>query len=442
MATVSEVTARPASGLNHIDALLESGPGWNWLTPQRTVIYYTFSLAAPDPSLDVSRMSGSPLAFNAAQQAAAEAALARVSAITGVRFSLTGDATQADLHFAAGNLVGANLSGLASWSFGYTSRGNEVVSYRADAWIYLDNAEFAAGNNNPVVGGTGFEVLLHEIGHAMGLKHPFEDSITLPAALDNTANTLMSYNHVGGPYSDYNAFDRAALLFLYGGDGLGGALGIGAPGRMLIGSAASETLLGGPGNDLLEGGGGDDQLQGGAGLDLARYAGTRAGYAIAALGTGGLTVRSLVGDEGRDQLAGVERLRFADVSVAFDLDGAAGHVARVIGALFGPAAVANPRYASIGLALADGGLDLRALTAYALEAGFGRTPEPAAVVQALYTNLAGAPPSPADLAYWVGTISSGQYTPLSLAVFAAEHPLNAAAIDLVGLTQAGLPYLP
>jgi hypothetical protein len=33
----------------------------------------------------------------------------------------------------------------------------------------------------------------HELGHALGLKHPFEDGTVLPTAQDNRVNTIMSY---------------------------------------------------------------------------------------------------------------------------------------------------------------------------------------------------------------------------------------------------------
>ena len=54
MTTVSQVTTQPESGLHHIDALLDGGPGWNWLAPTRNVIYYSFSTSPGNPTATVS----------------------------------------------------------------------------------------------------------------------------------------------------------------------------------------------------------------------------------------------------------------------------------------------------------------------------------------------------------------------------------------------------
>lgn len=310
MATLTEVTTPPSSGLNHIDALLDRGPGWNWLAPARTTLYYTFDLGAADPNR-VNELTGPVTAFNVTQQAAVVSALALLAEITGITFALTGDATQADLHFAAGNLIDPQSAGLCSWANSYSFSGNTVTQYRADAWIYFDNVEFAGITAAPTAGNAGFEVLLHELGHAMGLKHPFEGSAQLTGPEDSTLYTLMSYNDVGGPYATYRPYDIAALRFLYGGDGLGGLLGHDVPGNFLTGTAGADLLEGGPGNDRLEGGPGNDTLRGGAGNDTAVFSSARALYTITTV-AGTTTVD---GPDGIDTLQGIEILQFSDLQL-------------------------------------------------------------------------------------------------------------------------------
>lgn len=308
MATITEVSAQPVSGLTTIDALLGRLPGWNWLAPTRTELRYTYALTPGDTDLTPAQLTGGLVAFNVAQQAAVTTALAHLASITGITFTLVADGTLADLHFAAGNLTAAGNAGLTNSRQGYSISGSEVTSFTADAWIYLDNVEFAATNNTPTPGTDGYEVLLHELGHAMGLKHPFEDGVVLPGALDDTSHTLMSYSHVGGPYSTFRPLDVAALMFLYGGDGLGGALGWSSAGRWYTGTDAAETITGGSGDDVLQGGTGDDVLNGGAGTDIARFSGNRALYTLTAI-PGGYRV---TGPDGTDTLNLIERARFDD----------------------------------------------------------------------------------------------------------------------------------
>ncbi len=50
------------------------------------------------------------------------------------------------------------------------------------------------------------DIALHELGHALGLKHPFEDGETLPAAYDTARYTVMSYTRI----ADAVAYVRTA----------------------------------------------------------------------------------------------------------------------------------------------------------------------------------------------------------------------------------------
>lgn len=207
----------------------------------------------------------------------------------------------------------------------------------------------------------------------------------------------------------------------------------------LAGGNGADTLYGGTGADSLSGGAGDDILDGGDGIDLVTCTGPRSSYTLTWHEPGWvLTAKS--GGEGRDLLYGTERLQFADLKLALDVDAGAGEVAKTLGALFGPAFVKNSAYVGIGLGLVDGGMSYAALLQLALDVQLGSNPSHAAIVDLLYRNLAGASPTATAAAPYVAMLDSGAMTPASLAQLAADNELNAANINLAGLLDNGIVY--
>ena len=224
MATTSDVTVVDYSGDFRVDALLYGSADWNYLLPGRTTLFYTFDVTAAEATASAGR--GVATAFNAAQQTAARALISYASTVTGITFVEAATSASADFHFADSDLVGGTVAGLYSttegWSF---TVGNVLTQYSAEAYIYLDNVDFAVANAAPTAGTGGYETLLHEIGHALGLGHPFEGTFPLSVANDNTNNTVMSYTHLGGIKTTFQSYDLLALRWIYGEDGLGGTFG-------------------------------------------------------------------------------------------------------------------------------------------------------------------------------------------------------------------------
>ena len=142
-----------------------------------------------------------------------------------------------------------------------------------------------------------------------------------------------------------------------------------------------------------------------------------------------------------DQLVHVERLRFADESLALDLNANAGLVAKTLGAVFGKSAITNKDYAGIGLHFVD---DLHYnyadLMQLAINARLGANPSSNQVVDLLYTNVVGQAPDANTRKAFADLLDNHTFTVASLGVLAADTDLNKTNINLVGLTQTGLEY--
>jgi hypothetical protein len=116
--------------------------------------------------------------------------------------------------------------------------------------------------------------LLHEIGHALGLEHPFDRSdgdVFLSAVSAWSAfpeETLMAYRDplFGAWPTWYSSNDILALQRIWGVESAADPLAQRWPQR-LIGSNEPDRLTGGLAGDLLVGHGGHDILIGGAGAD-------------------------------------------------------------------------------------------------------------------------------------------------------------------------------
>ncbi|MEL7496759.1 MAG: M10 family metallopeptidase [Planctomycetota bacterium] len=121
-----------------------------------------------------------------------------------------------------------------------------------DIWI---NRELVAGGRAaPLNQDTdGYVTLIHEIGHALGLKHPFQGSPRLPMSTDSNDYTVMSYTgaDLGFP-ATFQPYDVVELQQLYGAN-LNHATGddLYAIGNYFNRLAFVETIWDAGGNDTL-----------------------------------------------------------------------------------------------------------------------------------------------------------------------------------------------
>ena len=172
--------------------------------------------------------------FSDTEKQATRDILAAIASVAGITFKE--EASGGELTFAMDSQV--DTLGYAYFpEYSYSTRGKllavgQKIDYAGAIWL---NGNEAWGSAAFAPGGSGYGTLIHEIGHALGLRHPFESDLksgyVLESSLDNYAHTVMSYtNH---PYSIVGEdaasgeyvyvepetlmpFDIAALQYLYG----------------------------------------------------------------------------------------------------------------------------------------------------------------------------------------------------------------------------------
>jgi serralysin len=212
MPATSTVTT---SGNPYVDGLLY---GTKWAV---TTLTYSFPTSAS--FYGSSYGSGEPTsnfeAMNPQQIAATRAVLANYSAVANITFvEVTETATQhGDIRLAESDKPGT------AWAYLPTT-----AAAGGDAWFNNSKNYY----DNPVVGNYAYASFLHELGHAMGLKHAHEASgsfAAMPADKDSLEYSVMSYrSYVGqstsggytNPYGNYPQslmmYDIAALQKMYG----------------------------------------------------------------------------------------------------------------------------------------------------------------------------------------------------------------------------------
>ena len=431
MPKVSDLSKTPLSGYNHIDALLNSSPDWNFFQPAvANTLFYSFAVTDKSSISDVSNVT----AFSADQKFKTALAFAELAKYTGINFVETQDSSQAQFFLVNANIASAQTMGLAAWRYGWDDLPNgEFSNYFAEGTLYLDSVEFGTQNANLSPGTKGYETLLHELGHLIGLKHPHESNpdnpAMLPAGQDGSFYTVMSYSAFSQPGITFAQYDIAALRWLYGGDGLGGARGASeGSGMYLTGTPFVDNLNGSALSDRIEAGRGNDNINGGAGTDFVEVAVARHLMTLTRTASG----FSLDDGESIDQLVNIERIVYSNGAIALDIDGTGGQAYRLYNAVLGR----TPDTAGLGFWLSnmDKGVSLSAvagdmMTSQEFITNFGANLSHQQLVQTLYQNILDREPEQAGMAYWLDALEKGTISQPEALAFISESTENRTSVD-------------
>ncbi|TWI69187.1 reprolysin-like metallo-peptidase family M12B [Pseudoduganella lurida] len=199
------------TGNNSIDSLIYG----SWNRTAGTPVTLTYSFLTRVPAGASSEDANGFAAMSTVQQAAVRDALAQWASVANITFIETA-ANAGSLQFGTNAQTGSS---------GYAYLPEQGVS---SLTMYLNNK--GAYNSVYTAGSYGPTVLIHEIGHLLGLKHPGDydssgnviDGPFLPAATDNGDYTQMSYNDptaysVTHKYATtVMLYDIQAIQYLYG----------------------------------------------------------------------------------------------------------------------------------------------------------------------------------------------------------------------------------
>lgn len=200
-------------------------------------------------------------------------------------------------------------------------------------------------------------------------------------------------------------------------------------------------------SDILIGGEGNDTMDGGKGVDKAVYSGTSKDYKVTLSADGKVTVADTVSNrDGTDALVGVERVSFADKSVAFDINGNAGAGYRLYKAAFDR----QPDAAGLGywMHALDSGANLANDVASGFLASkefqdlYGANTTTATFINNLYQNVLHRTPDTEGAAYWAKTIDAGVSRASILTNFSDSNENIQQVATLVGNGITYTEYLP
>ena len=182
--------------------------GYSWAedaTYQKTVVTYSMPSALPDY---IAQAGGDTAAFYNSFQAVTGTAADKAREALSIWESVANiqlvevDSADADIVLGIYDFSFSDETNVIGYAYypGFAPFGNDIAG---DVFIDVNYA-------------SSLDLWLHEVGHALGLKHPHDGDPTLTPSLDNTVATIMSYN--GANTGGLGYLDDDAISSIYTGD--------------------------------------------------------------------------------------------------------------------------------------------------------------------------------------------------------------------------------
>jgi serralysin len=188
----------------------------------------------------------------------------------------------------------------------------------------------------------------------------------------------------------------------------------------------SDTINGSTKNDVIKSGLGNDSINGGAGVDSVIFSGALSNYTLKS-GATSLTITDKVANRnGVDILANIERLQFADATIAFDIG--ANQIAGSGYMLYKAAFNRTPDAGGLGFWInqMDKGMSYNDVaknfvnSAEFKDAFGGSNPTVNTLVTKLYNNVLNRAPDAGGLAFWQEKLTTGWSTADVLGYFSTS----------------------
>lgn len=212
--------------------------------------------------------------------------------------------------------------------YGKTYSG--ILNFRNDTdWFKVLTTQGASVNLELLRDGAGYPATIARFANGPGTTYRWDRPVQVDLSMSQSGLSdfvieNVSWDWAGSRPHAYSFILRRNWSGTEGADSIDGSgryerLLAGAGDDTAVAGATSDILDGGSGDDVLRGGGDNDTLEGGSGFNTAVYAAKRAEYDITFLGdsTWRVTHRN-GGADGVDQVHNIQRLQFADGTLALD----------------------------------------------------------------------------------------------------------------------------